>query len=111
MVDNLERALESEGSAADLKLGVDMIRKQLETILSRHGVERVAALGEPFDPTVHEAVMRVEDAGVDEPRVRGELQSGYVLHDRLLRPAMVKVAVPVVAEAGADGESAEPEAD
>lgn len=111
VVDNLERALGSEGSAADLKQGVDMILKQLETTLSRHGVERVAALGEPFDPSLHEAVMRVEDAEVEEPRVRDELQSGFVLYDRLLRPAMVKVAVPAAAEAGADGESAEPEAD
>lgn len=111
VVDNLERALGSEGSVADLKQGVHMVRKQLDTILERHGVERVAALGEPFDPTLHEAVMRVEDAEVMEPRVREELQSGYTLHDRLLRPAMVKVAVPASADAAADPDTAEPETD
>lgn len=94
VVDNLERALDSEGSAEDLKQGVGMIHKQLEATLGRHGVQRVAAVGQPFDPSVHEAVMRVEEAGVVEPRVQDELQSGYTLHERLLRPSMVKVAVP-----------------
>ena len=70
VVDNLERALGSEGSAEDLKQGVDMVHKQLEAILRRHGVQRVAALGEPFDPSLHEAVMRVEEADVKEPQVR-----------------------------------------
>ena len=107
VVDNLERALESEGSAEDLKQGVAMIQRQLETVLGRHGVARVAALGEPFDPAVHEAVMRVEDAEVADPVVSGELQSGYKLHERLLRPAMVKVAVP----ASPGGEPQEPETD
>ena len=81
VVDNLERALGSEGSADDLKQGVVLIHKQLEGTLRRHGVERVVALGEPFDPSLHEAVMRVEDPEVDEPRVREELQTGYTLHD------------------------------
>ncbi|MFQ5351295.1 MAG: nucleotide exchange factor GrpE, partial [Thermoanaerobaculia bacterium] len=92
VVDNLERALGSEGSAEDLKQGVGMIHRQLEATLGRHGVRRVTALGEPFDPTLHEAVMRVEEAEVEEPTVREELQSGYTLHERLLRPSMVKVA-------------------
>lgn len=107
VVDNLERALGSEGSAEDLKQGVGMIHRQLDAILARHGVQKVAALGEPFDPALHEAVMRIEDEEIDEPRVRDELQSGYVLHERLLRPAMVKVAVPVADPA----ESEEPETD
>ena len=110
VVDNLERALDSEGSAEDLKQGVGMIHKQLEATLRRHGVERVMALGEPFDPTLHEAVMRVEDSAVEEPRVREELQTGYTLHDRLLRPSMVKVAVPQE-EAAQDGDAEEPEAE
>lgn len=109
VVDNLERALESEGSAADLKQGVGMIHRQLESALARHGVHRVAALGEPFDPSVHEAVARTEDDGVDEPIVREEMQSGYTLYDRLLRPAMVKVAVPAADAAEVEGE--EPETD
>ena len=94
VVDNLERAVGSDGSTEDLKQGVGMIHKQLETILGRHGIQRIAALGEPFDPAVHEAVMRVEEADVEEPRVCDEMQTGYTIHDRLLRPSMVKVAVP-----------------
>lgn len=110
VVDNLERALGSEGSAEDLKQGVSMIHKQLEGTLGRHGIQRVAALGELFDPSLHEAVMRVEEADVDEPRVRQELQSGYTIHERLLRPSMVKVAVPPIEEPPAV-EAEEPETD
>ena len=79
----------------DLKRGVGMINQQLLSTLGRHGIQRVVALDAPFDPAVHEAVMRVEEAEVEQPMVREEMQSGYLLHDRLLRPAMVKVAVPV----------------
>lgn len=94
VVDNLERALAAGGSADDLKVGVEMILRQLEDLLRRRGVERVAAKGEAFDPTVHEAVSRQEDPEISEPRVVEELQSGYLMNDRLLRPARVVVAVP-----------------
>ena len=87
-----------------------MIHKQLEGTLRRHGVQRVAALGELFDPSLHEAVMRVEEADINEPRVREELQSGFTLHERLLRPSMVKVAVPLVDPPPAE-EPEEPETD
>lgn len=94
VVDNLERALAAGGSADDLKVGVEMILRQLEDLLRRRGVERVAAKGEAFDPTVHEAVSRQEDPEIGEPRVVEEMQSGYLMNDRLLRPARVMVAVP-----------------
>ncbi|HMB53863.1 MAG TPA: nucleotide exchange factor GrpE [Thermoanaerobaculia bacterium] len=94
VVDNLERALAAGGSADDLKVGVEMILRQLEDLLRRRGVERVAAKGEAFDPTVHEAVSRQEDPEISEPRVVEEMQSGYLMNDRLLRPARVVVAVP-----------------
>lgn len=94
VVDNLERALEAEGSAEDLKAGVGMILRQMRELLRRQGVREVAAEGEPFDPSVHEAVARREEPGLDEPRVTQEMQRGYLLHDRLLRPAIVEVAVP-----------------
>jgi molecular chaperone GrpE len=99
VVDNLQRALDSEGSLEDLKQGVGMVHRQLQTTLGRYGVRRVAALGEPFDPALHEAVLRLEDPDVAEPMVREELQSGYILYERLLRPSMVKVAVPAEDEA------------
>jgi molecular chaperone GrpE len=94
VVDNLDLALSSEGSVEDLKRGVEMILRQMQDLLRRHGVKEVPAAGEPFDPSVHEAVSREEDPAVKAPTVTGELRRGYVMHDRLLRPAMVKVAVP-----------------
>lgn len=96
VMDNLERALgASGGSVADLKAGVEMILRQMQDLLRRYGVRDVPSLGESFDPAVHEAVSRHEDPAVQAPTVTEELQRGYFLHDRLLRPAMVKVAMPV----------------
>lgn len=94
VVDNLERALAAGGSAEDLKLGVEMTLRQLEEVLRRHGVESVPAAGQRFDPAHHEAVSRLVDPEVEAPTVVEELQRGYRLHDRLLRPARVVVAVP-----------------
>lgn len=94
VLDNFERAMESSGSAEDLKQGLEMIVRQHGEILRRHGVERVESVGRPFDPTVHEAVAREESTEVEVPTVTKEMQKGYLLHDRLLRPAMVFVAMP-----------------
>ncbi|HEX6200058.1 MAG TPA: nucleotide exchange factor GrpE [Thermoanaerobaculia bacterium] len=94
VVDNLERAAAAAGSADDLKQGVDMILRQLGDFLRRHGVVAIEAEGQPFDPAFHEAVSRQESDGIDEPVVAQELQKGYRLHERLLRPARVVVAVP-----------------
>ncbi len=103
-LDNLDLALAAGGSAEDLKRGVELTRRQFHDLLRRHGVEPVAALGERFDPALHEAVSRHEDPTVDAPRVSGELRRGYRIFDRLLRPAMVQVAVP--AAAAEDGAAA-----
>ncbi|HEV7514781.1 MAG TPA: nucleotide exchange factor GrpE [Thermoanaerobaculia bacterium] len=94
VVDNLERALSAQGSAEDLKRGVEMTLRQFQEQLRRHGVKEVPAKGAAFDPALHEAVSRQEDPTVDRPTVVEELQRGYMMHERLLRPAMVKVAVP-----------------
>ena len=94
VVDNLERAAAAGGSAKDLKQGVEMILRQLQETLRRHGVSSFESLGQPFDPGLHEAVSRQESPGASEPSVAEELQTGYRLHDRLLRPARVVVAVP-----------------
>ena len=67
---------------------------QLTQVLEKQGVRPVAALGERFDPAHHEAVSRHEDPAAAGPTVIEELRRGYILHDRLLRPAMVRVAVP-----------------
>jgi len=99
VVDNLERALAADGDVEDLKRGVEMTLRHLLDLLRREGVREVAAVGEPFDPTVHEAVSRHEGPAITEPTVTRELQRGYVLHDRLVRPAMVEVAMPAAAAA------------
>ena len=100
VLDNLERAMESSGSVEDLKQGLRMIVRQHEEIQRRHGVERIEAVGKVFDPKLHEAVAREESADVQNPTVTQEMQKGYLLHDRLLRPAMVFVAMPGSGSAG-----------
>jgi molecular chaperone GrpE len=99
VADNLDLALSAQGSAEDLKRGVEMIHRQMQELLRRFGLTEVPAVGQPFDPTQHEAVAREESTEVKAPTVTAELRRGYKMHDRLVRPAMVKVAVP--AEAGA----------
>ena len=94
VVDNLERALAAGGETEELRGGVELILRQLVEVLRRFGVAEIPALGLAFDPEVHEAVARVEDPEVSAPTVIAELQRGYWLGDRLLRPAMVRVAVP-----------------
>lgn len=106
VVDNLERAASAGGSADDLKAGVEMIVRQLDELLRRYGVVPIDAEGKPFDPAVHEAVARRESSEVDEPVVDEEYQRGYLLHERLLRPSRVVVAVP--SEGSSDDEEGGP---
>ena len=101
VVDNLDRALNAGGSGNDLRAGVQMILKQCEDLLRRFGVEAVPALGEAFDPVVHEAVVRLEIPSL-RADVSEEFQRGYRYNGRLLRPAMVKVAVPVEGHGGGE---------
>lgn len=104
VVDNLERALEASGSLDDLKTGVEMILKQIQGLLRQHGVQEVPGEG-PFDPNIHEAVGREERPGLEAPEVVQELQRGYRIHDRLLRPARVMVAMPANDSGTGGGES------
>jgi molecular chaperone GrpE len=94
VIDNLERALASNGPADDLKVGVELIQRQMLDLMKNAGVARIDALGQEFDPRFHEAVAHHEDADVAVPTVAEELQAGYLMHDRLLRPSVVKVAMP-----------------
>ena len=93
VLDNFERALEHAEEGDDFHKGVLMIYKQLYEVLSRHGLKVIDEAGVHFDPNVHEAVIREEDESVPSHTVVAVLQKGYFIHDRLLRPAMVKVAV------------------
>lgn len=102
IVDNLGRALTATGTISDLKLGVELIHRQLLELLRHNGVRPIEAVGRTFDPSLHEAVARHEDADVAAPTVADELQAGFTIGDRLLRPAMVRVAMPVARPATAD---------
>ncbi len=95
VLDAFERALAAPGSenAEEYRKGVELIYKQLFDILARAGLKPVEAVGKPFDPHYHHAVERVETTEHPDHEVLGEMQRGYLLKDRLLRPALVRVAV------------------
>ena len=93
VLDNFDRALEHAEEGDDFHKGVLMIYKQLFDVLQKHGLRVIDETGVHFDPNIHEGVMREEDPSVPSHTVTAVLQKGYFLHDRLLRPAMVKVAV------------------
>lgn len=92
VIDSFERALQVKSGASDFRSGVELIYKQLQDALAKQGVRPVPAKGEPFDPRLHEAIEMVETTEVPDHHVIDELQRGYKLKDRLLRPAMVRVA-------------------
>src|ERR1700733_5684541 len=92
VLDSFERALQVKSEPADFRSGVELIYKQLQDALAKVGVKAVPAKGEPFDPHVHEAIEMVETTEAPDHEVLEELQRGYKFKDRLLRPAMVKVA-------------------
>lgn len=92
ILDSFDRALASDASGENFRAGMELIDRQLHDALAKIGVTEVAAQGEPFDPTVHEAIEMVETTEVPDHHVLQELQRGYKLKDRLLRPAMVRVA-------------------
>jgi len=92
VIDSFERALQVKSDAGDFRGGVELIYKQLQDALAKLGVRPIPAKGEPFDPHVHEAIEMVETSDAADHEVLEELQRGYKIKDRLLRPAMVKVA-------------------
>lgn len=93
VLDNFDRALDHAEEGDEFHKGVLLIYKQLFEVLQRHGLRAVEESGVHFDPNIHEAVIREEDASVPSHTVVAVMQKGYFLHDRLLRPAMVRVAV------------------
>jgi len=94
IIDNFERALQAPatGDTEAFKRGIELIHKQMLDLLRKRGVTRIDALGADFDPNVHQAVIHEPSEEHREGEVMQELQSGYKLGERLLRPAMVKVA-------------------
>jgi molecular chaperone GrpE len=92
VVDSFERALQAKSDPADFRAGVELIYKQLQDVLAKLGVRPILAKGEQFDPHIHEAIEMVETPDAADHEVLEEWQRGYKFKDRLLRPAMVKVA-------------------
>jgi molecular chaperone GrpE len=93
VIDSFTLALKnSAAKPEDLRKGVELIFKQLQDVLQKLNIERVPAQGEPFDPRVHEAIEMVETNDAPDHHVLEELQPGYRIKGRLLRPAMVRVA-------------------
>ena len=93
LVDNFERALNADNSQeiTSFKEGIDMINKQFINILEKNGLEKINCVGEQFDPNFHEAIMRVEDADKEDGTIADELQKGYMVQGKVIRPSMVKV--------------------
>lgn len=97
-LDNLDRALEAAKKAGDngpLTQGVAMVQTQLLDLLKRHGITPIESQGKPFDPNVHQAVMQQPSAEHPPNTVVQTLEQGFMMHDRVLRPARVIVATPV----------------
>lgn len=105
VLDGFERALAAHSDPAyeDYRKGFEMIYRQLLDALGRMGLERIEAMGRPFDPHVHQAVERVESNDCEDGTVVEDLRHGYKLRERVLRPALVRVAFrPAPAPADAD---------
>lgn len=94
VLDAFDRALEARDDPqyAEYRKGFELIRKQLWDLLAKQGVERIDAVGKLFDPHLHHAIESVTTTEHEEDTVIAEMQPGYTFHDRVLRPAMVRVA-------------------
>jgi len=96
VLDNFKRALDHAPEGVDQKWfeGIELIARQFEDVLAAQGLAPIPAMGEKFDPSRHEAIAREETDAHEEGTVVEEMQPGYRLHDRVLRPTLVKVAHP-----------------
>ncbi len=103
--DNLERALKvkSPDNERGIVSGVEMIRRQFLDLLKKYQVLEIDALGKHFDPALHDALSKEVQEGISKPVVVEVYQKGFTYHDKLLRPVLTKVAIPVVATPPAEG--------
>jgi molecular chaperone GrpE len=92
ILDSFELALRAGGNASDFRNGIELIYRQFQDALQKIGVQPIVAVGQPFDPRVHEAIEMVDTTDVPDHHVLEELQRGYKYKERMLRPAMVRVA-------------------
>ncbi|MEG6585814.1 nucleotide exchange factor GrpE [Dendrosporobacter sp. 1207_IL3150] len=93
LLDNFERAMATEAAqdAAAIRSGVEMMYRQFSSALEKNGLEQINAVGQTFDPQFHEAIMRVDDCDKPEGTIVEELQKGYIVRGKVVRPSMVKV--------------------
>ncbi len=94
VLDNFERALlvkPEQDETKSLLQGMEMVYRQMLDVLNNEGVEVIETVGQKFDPQIHQAVMQVEEEGFESNQIVEELQKGYKLKDRVIRPSMVKV--------------------
>ena len=92
VVDNLENALKAETQDENYKQGIELVLKQFKDVLSSKGVEEIKALGETFDPELHEAVGSIQDDNLGEKEIAQEYRKGYKLGNKVVRHSMVVVA-------------------
>jgi len=92
IIDSFDRALQTAGGGEEFRSGIELINRQLHDVLTKLGVRPIDPEGQPFDPRLHEAIEMVPTSEGEDNRVLQVLQRGYMLKDRLLRPAMVRVA-------------------
>jgi len=94
VIDNLERAMKAHDAPTEFREGIDLIVKQMRDLLTKRGVTPIVCADGKFDPSFHQALLTEEAEGIEEPMIGEELQRGYLLNDRLLRPTLVKVLLP-----------------
>ncbi|EGL16175.1 MULTISPECIES: nucleotide exchange factor GrpE [unclassified Paenibacillus] len=96
VIDNFDRALVSSRETQDfeaLTKGIEMVYRQLEQLMTQEGLTPIEAVGQPFNPEFHQAIMQVESDDYEEGIVVEEVQKGYMLKDKVIRPSMVKVSM------------------
>ena len=93
ILDNFQRALEAAPEQSGFKEGVEMIYRQLQMFMEQAGVQVIEAVGQPFDPNFHEAILQEPVDEAQKGLVLMEMQTGYTIHGKLLRPSMVQVGV------------------
>ena len=92
VIDNLEKATEADSKDEEYKKGIELVLKQFKDVLNANGVKEIEAVGQPFDPELHEAVSMIQDENLGEKIVAQEYRKGYMIGNKVIRHSMVVVA-------------------
>ena len=92
VIDNLEKSVEAECKDEEYKKGIELVLKQFKDVLEANGVKEIEAVGQPFDPSLHDAVSMIQDENLGEKIVASEYRKGYMIGNRVIRHSMVVVA-------------------